>query len=794
MPCSGPPHVCRYISFDGIEPWTSHNAQSAMALRLFGSALMYSVPAPPADPVSGGPDPLRSPLEVTTCANETLGWVLAPDSLLAMARTGRMTPAMRVPPPHDCSPERDARAAGNVRSGEDSIGSVATVPRNADGIPVSTWPGNVSRPGFCGVTNDGVEGSCRGKRPSQGSWSVRDHRIISFAECAARCALCANCRFVTYSPSEDDCSWYSRCNLNHLGVMPGFYSAEVVREAGPLRPVSSGEGNAFREARFTVQATEAYSRRVSADRALHTQMVQGALVQLLGSVTELLSEKAIVSTMRIAHSQHITVARVSGALKPSALVMPFGCLEPDFVLHNRQLLPTLQDIEACGAPAHNASGGAAAAKQAGAQSTIASAMARARLRSLLSRLRRRAETSNCARGTSVQKDMHLSGFSSMISSVIKPWTAAIRLNIAMQTPLAQGIMSAAKCRRRPLDLGCFFEPIGPSCESGVGRRAPDLRLNLAQLRRESPIAREGAAIPAEFRPWGAFWWVSALLSELTKPNEELAMRLRHAAEESGLARALEAGELVIGMHIRHGDSCSASEASRTCRTCEPLDVYLRAVGNYAYSVGASAVFLATDSQEVIDAANAAAMYMADAAATSAAPYGGARLRFLFVRSNVSRSSNTPGAPPPELLDNLLKRRAATRGDESGILASHATALAGVIDTLLLAQTAILVGKFTSGVFRHAYALAAVEAEGLKPFVSLDAPWCADYGLPAVYNDDFPERGRAAARTARMRAAAEEQVVVAAARLEAPITGSASGGGGSEAHSVVRMAHANVCSC
>ena len=41
-----------------------------------------------------------------------------------------------------------------------------------------------------------------------------------------------------------------------------------------------------------------------------------------------------------------------------------------------------------------------------------------------------------------------------------------------------------------------------------------------------------------------------------------------------------------------------------------------------------------------------------------------------------------------------------------------------------ARCDILVGKFTSGLFRAAYQLSAAEHGLLRPFVSLDAPWCA----------------------------------------------------------------------
>ena len=68
--------------------------------------------------------------------------------------------------------------------------------------------------------------------------------------------------------------------------------------------------------------------------------------------------------------------------------------------------------------------------------------------------------------------------------------------------------------------------------------------------------------------------------------------------------------------------------------------------------------------------------------------------------------------------------------------------------MLLARCDILVGKFTSTLFRTAYALSSTTRDGwgdniddveddaspqtvcLKPFVSLDSPWCGDAGVRA----------------------------------------------------------------
>ena len=58
---------------------------------------------------------------------------------------------------------------------------------------------------------------------------------------------------------------------------------------------------------------------------------------------------------------------------------------------------------------------------------------------------------------------------------------------------------------------------------------------------------------------------------------------------------------------------------------------------------------------------------------------------------------------PILLDELIKRRARSG---VGIADTQRHALLGVIDAMLLARCDVLVGKFSSGLFRAAYSLAA----------------------------------------------------------------------------------------
>jgi len=295
------------------------------------------------------------------------------------------------------------------------------------------------------------------------------------------------------------------------------------------------------------------------------------------------------------------------------------------------------------------------------------------------------------------------------------------------TPTAPGLFDERACRARDGNravgsLACHFERIGPAACEPAHHTLGRFLFNLPEMHRESLTYSDNHVLPRPFRHLGAFWWVSQLTHRLLRPRRHLRARLRHAARASGLYAALAASPRtpIIGMHVRHGDACVKSEAARTVRLCEPLATYMSAVSSYAAAIGASTVFLATDSESAI--ADGARLY----------PHW----TFLTV-PNVSRSGvATP--PPTEILDELIKRRMRS-GHGVGRTEEHA--LMGAIDALLLSRCDVLVGKFSSGLFRAAYALASARRGGaLVPFVSLDAPWCSDYGVPAGYNDAFPKRG------------------------------------------------------
>ena len=51
-----------------------------------------------------------------------------------------------------------------------------------------------------------------------------------------------------------------------------------------------------------------------------------------------------------------------------------------------------------------------------------------------------------------------------------------------------------------------------------------------------------------------------------------------------------------------------------------------------------------------------------------------------------------------------------------------------LDAYLLSLCDVLIGKHTSNLFRVAYELRAARCDCAPPFVSLDAPWCYDWGV------------------------------------------------------------------
>lgn len=104
-------------------------------------------------------------------------------------------------------------------------------------------PANLSYPGYCdgaqGVCSDAGaaadecnERYCKSGLVDAGSWPLADREVTSWstakAACAAKCEACASCRYISFSLTHKDCSWFADCPLSALkNKVMGFHTVQV---------------------------------------------------------------------------------------------------------------------------------------------------------------------------------------------------------------------------------------------------------------------------------------------------------------------------------------------------------------------------------------------------------------------------------------------------------------------------------------------------------------------------------------------------------------------------------------
>ena len=122
------------------------------------------------------------------------------------------------------------------RSRPAALEKVAVTALNADAWLASALPG------FCGLTEEGSEGTCNlGERGSFGGTRLNlllgsGNRTQAALACLQRCARCKRCRFVSLKMGRHpDCSWYSSCDLKRLVRRPaGFLSGAAPWQTAEL--------------------------------------------------------------------------------------------------------------------------------------------------------------------------------------------------------------------------------------------------------------------------------------------------------------------------------------------------------------------------------------------------------------------------------------------------------------------------------------------------------------------------------------------------------------------------------
>lgn len=99
---------------------------------------------------------------------------------------------------------------------------------NADAARTDEWL-SIARGGYCASTS----GSTDCSKHHKGSWPLNAASgwTSAAAQCLELCRACASCHFITVSLPEQDCSWYAKCDVEHLHTELGgadrFRSAAV---------------------------------------------------------------------------------------------------------------------------------------------------------------------------------------------------------------------------------------------------------------------------------------------------------------------------------------------------------------------------------------------------------------------------------------------------------------------------------------------------------------------------------------------------------------------------------------
>ena len=97
---------------------------------------------------------------------------------------------------------------------------------------------SLRHPGLCnGRTDTGDAGDCAAG--TEGAWKLYlSHKSLedSAEECAARCARCLNCRYVSVSPTE--CHWYRQCDTTNLVKVTDIRGGSFMTARAP-KPVAA---------------------------------------------------------------------------------------------------------------------------------------------------------------------------------------------------------------------------------------------------------------------------------------------------------------------------------------------------------------------------------------------------------------------------------------------------------------------------------------------------------------------------------------------------------------------------
>ena len=135
--------------------------------------------------------------------------------------------------PHLDAPSGDRRQGATRRGG-------GVVVKNTRGVePTQEVP---LLAGHCGLTRVGSKCAAPGESGAwqTGPWAAqlgslsprkRNHQLLMM--CLQECSRCDTCSYISFSLSQQDCSWYASCNMSQLTIAGDVVSARLDRTLLP---------------------------------------------------------------------------------------------------------------------------------------------------------------------------------------------------------------------------------------------------------------------------------------------------------------------------------------------------------------------------------------------------------------------------------------------------------------------------------------------------------------------------------------------------------------------------------
>jgi len=206
-----------------------------------------------------------------------------------------------------------------------------------------------------------------------------------------------------------------------------------------------------------------------------------------------------------------------------------------------------------------------------------------------------------------------------------------------------------------------------------------------------------------------FLLVSRTVREMMKYSGDLKTKLEVEKQKINWPKE----DHVLSLHVRRGDSCGAYQSLPAGRKCDDLSSYIPHIDTMIRKYAFKYIFLASDDPKILGELS---NYYKDA-----------NVEVLTRSSKLTKK-----------LDDIWKRHdnwTIEKVLEKNLINGREVFEDSMLDILLLSEGDAFVGKFTSNVARLAFELMYTKEnkECIRPFVSLDASWCFNFGQRIGYN-------------------------------------------------------------